>query len=517
MDGQKTIAIGLDGAHFELIDQWIQAGKLPNIEQAIKTGISGDLRSVLPPVTSPNWKSYATGKNPGKLGIYWWENVDMDKKKVYYPSERRSQHPEFWEIIGNHSSAGMINVPTTYPPRETKPFGVAGAPDADEQGYTHPPELEAELQRELDYKVTKETPIKSRPNAAAEEIADLIGLRFRTGKYLLDKYDPQFLQITTFYLNSLHHFFWDDDRTLKGWKIIDEHLGDFLSEDYNIVLMSDHGSTDISTVFHINSWLENEGYLVRDMKATALMGELGITIENVLDVTTKLGIHKVAKRLAPQRLINQIPSDSGEVQRESKTSNIDWEGTTALASGQGPVYINSNRGNYEAIRTELISKLSNLTSPDGTPIAREVHRGEDIYNGEYVAEAPDIIIDQTSGVHIQGGLGRDDVFSVPQSDGWKGENKRNGLFVATGPDFTTGEVADLSILDLAPTLLHLHNCDVPADYDGDVRKDLYKDTSGPSTRNVSISEAGYQGAHEVHTEEDEENVRSRLEDLGYLE
>lgn len=516
MEADKTVILGIDGAHFELIKPWIKSGKLPNIECMINDGIKGDLQSVLPPVTSPNWKAYATGKNPGKLGIFWWENVDMDERRVYYPDNRKANHPEFWELIGQQSSAGVVNVPTTYPPREVEPFIVSGAPDAAETGFTHPPKLEEELKETLGYKVTKGKSIKNQPNEAAEEIVDLIDLRFKAGKYLLDEYDPEFLQISTFYINSLHHYFWDDKRTLEGWKIIDKHLKEFLNENYNIVLMSDHGATKIDTVFHINTWLEQEGYLVSDMKFTKLLDRMGISTEQLINISTKLNINDIATQATPQWIIDQIPTEGGDVRRESKTSNINWEATTALASGQGPIYVDPEKGTSEKIQTEIIKSLSTLTGPRGKSIANAIHRGQAVYNGPYLQEAPDIIIDQRDGVHIAGGLGRNQIFTNPEEDGWKGENKRDGLFVATGPDIATGEIVELSILDLAPTLLHLHGCPIPEDFDGTVRKTIYAERSNPLERNIKYSEPSNKKGQRAQSNPEYDNVRNRLQDLGYL-
>ncbi|PHQ45421.1 hypothetical protein DJ68_12935 [Halorubrum sp. C3] len=517
MIGEKTIVVGLDGAHFELIEPWIEAGELPNIERAIDNGVTAHSQSVLPPVTSPNWKAYATGKNPGKLGIFWWENVDMADERVYYPDERKSTNTEYWELIGEQSSACVVNVPTTYPPRTSAAMVVAGAPDGADSGYTQPPELEAELRDELGYRVTKETPITSQPDAAAAEIIDLIDLRFRAGKYLLNQYDPNFLQITTFYLNSLHHFFWDDEQTLRGWTVVDDHLGEFLDAGYNVVLMSDHGATEIETVFHINAWLEREGYLISDMGMIKALSSAGITAERLIDVTSRLGVRRLAKRVTPRWILDRIPTKGGEVSRERKTVNINWNKTTALASGQGPVYIDSEIADYESVRSSLIEELSSLTGPDGKPIATAVHRGEDVYDGPYLDEAPDIVVEQRNGIHIQGGLGRSEVFTKPEADGWYGENKRDGLFVGAGPDFTTGSIEEFSILDLAPTLLHLHGCAVPADMDGTVRTAAFSEDSDTLERAVERIERDLHedGSESQNTEDNE--VRSRLQDLGYLE
>lgn len=481
MDQPKTIVFGLDGAHFELLEPWIEAGELPNLSRAIETGINGDLEAVLPPVTSPNWKAYLTGKNPGQFGIFWWENVDTENRRVFYPSRRKNRETEFWEILAESEDTGIMGVPTTHPPKRTGEFVLSGAPDGRNSGFAYPEELEERLVTEHDYKVVAKKELRATPDEAAEEILDVIDARFEIAETLFKEKDIDFLQVTTFYINSLQHYFWDGEYTKRGWKRIDEHLGSFLDQGYDIVLMSDHGSNKIDTVFHINSWLEEKGYLELNANAAELIHRLGINRDRILRLLAPLGLQSLAGRLAPQFLLDLVPDEQGELPRESKMSNINWEATDVIASGQGPIYLTVESGTeeYERIRSRLIDRLEGLEGPNGKPVVSAVHRGEEVYSGEYLDEAPDLVLEQALGVHVQGSVGRSDVFSEPAGDGWRGENKRNGLFVATGPSFETGTVEDLSILDLAPTLLHLRGHSIPSDMDGDVRKDVFADDSKP--------------------------------------
>lgn len=488
MNDVKTVVIGLDGAHFELIQSWVADGKLPNIAQAIENGVATDTESVLPPVTSPNWKAYATGKNPGKLGIFWWENVDVADRRVYYPSDRKNAHTEFWEILGNEDSIGVLGVPTTYPPKNVNGFLVAGAPDADGSGYAYPEQLENELKREYSYDVTKRNRLSVDREAAIDEILELIDARFSVGKALAEEYDVSFLQITTFYLNSLHHFLWEDKATLRGWQIVDEHLTEFLNDETNLILMSDHGSTEIDTVFHINTWLQKKGYLTLNTTASDYLHRVGLTKERLINLAYALRIPRLAEKLAPETLIQLLPSQEGELSRESKTTAVAWNQSTALASGQGPVYLNLDRDSdrYETFRSNLIEGIENISGPNGNPVANRVLRGESVYDGKYMNEAPDIVVDQRNGVHITGSIGREEVFTDPTDDGWRAENKRTGLFVATGPDFATGSIDNLSILDLAPMILHLHECAVPRDMDGCVPKSVFAEGTSPAERDVEF-------------------------------
>jgi len=522
MSQPKTIVVGIDGAHFELIQPWIDAGKLPEIAKILDSGIHGDLESVLPPVTSPNWKAYSTGVNPGRFGIFWWENIDTKAERVYYPDNRKHQRTEFWEIIAQDEPVGVLGVPTTHPPKQIDEFLVAGPPDGKNTGFAHPDTIEQELKTQFDYRVTKKHRLQHDQTAAAEEILALIDSRFEAARHLLSEHDLSFLQVTTFYINSLHHYLWDDETTLTAWQLIDDHIGALREESRNIVLMSDHGANEITTSFYINAWLEKEGYLVTDSTFSDLFHRAGLNLETVEKMAVRLGVRDLVDRL-PERVLNiarRLPDESGSVNKQGKTNVVNWDQTDAVASGQGPVYItapeSSNR--YDRIQEELLSKLAEVRDDNGNPIASDVYRGEMVYSGEFEDEAPDIVIDQARGVHIQGGLNDNSVFTDPESGGWRAENKRHGLFAAAGPDFSEGTIDSLSILDLAPTLLHLHGYPILTDMDGEVRASLFSDESGLAAEPPETAESSdFTSSTDGNQRGDmDDEVKDRLDDLGYL-
>ena len=524
----RTIVVGLDGASFTLLEPWIEAGELPTIERIVGEGVSGELESVLPPITSPNWKAYATGKNPGKLGIFWWRNVDVENGRTYVPSDRYHANTEYWEIISENEPVGVIGVPMTNPPKALDAFVVpAGVGEQPSEVTTHPQSLRRVLEDRFDYRFQLEYSLREGTREAYEGVHEYIDTKFTAAKYLLDRYDVSFLQLTTFQINQLHHHIWDHEATLAGWKIIDGHLESFLEDGNNVVLMSDHGMARIESIFRINHWLKEEGYLAYDTGTSETLYDLGINTGRLKQLLKRADRHVpaadlmgTADRVVPQWLLNYLPNDRGSL-GVSKFSQVDWENSRAIASAQGPVYLTLDRDEpgYDRLREELVEKLSELTDPSGRPIADAVHRSEDIYTGPYVEEAPDIVIEQAEGMYIVEGIGQRDVFGEVDET-WQAVNAPTGFFAATGPAFASGSIEDLSILDLAPTLLHLHDCEIPTDMDGTVRTDVFERGTAAADREPTYGPPRHGqvtgGVEGAATDAESDDMRQRLKDLGYI-
>lgn len=48
MENRRVLVIGLDGATWDLLKQWIKEDELPLIEKLIKNGVYGTLKSAIP-------------------------------------------------------------------------------------------------------------------------------------------------------------------------------------------------------------------------------------------------------------------------------------------------------------------------------------------------------------------------------------------------------------------------------------------------------------------------------------
>ncbi|MFD1588593.1 alkaline phosphatase family protein [Halorientalis brevis] len=502
----ETIVLGLDGANWALLEPWLDEGRLPNIEALRDRGVWTDMHSCFPPVTCPNWRCYSTGKNPGKLGVFWWETIDTDRQTLTTPDSRSFKSANYWDYLNREGlSAGIMNLPMTYPPFEVEEFMIAGGPGSEQENYTHPAELGERLDAD-GYSLHPETPVTAKDDrTAADGLVDLIEQRLVTFRERLDETDVDVAHCTVFYVNVLQHFFWRGEPTRRAWEVIDEQIGAIRDAhpDASLVLMSDHGCKDVDTVFYANSWLEEQGYLVTKGETKDLLTEYGINKKRLSKLAHKLGIHSLVTKLAPDRITEQLPDDEEGFKREQKLEKVDWDRSKAIASGQGLVYvIDDDPDTVE----QLVDDLSELTDEDGEPIARNVMRREEAYDGPYTEDAPEIVFDQRPGVHTSGAIGSNPVFS--DVGRWEAENVRTGLFLADGPGVEATDLdGPISITDIAPTVLQSVGCAVPTDMDGRPLP-LFGDVEHETCEPIPF---------EAATDAAREEVQDRLEDLGYLE
>lgn len=507
-----TLVFGLDGGNWPLLEEWLGRGFLPNIQRLRSEGTWSISQSVLPPVTCPNWKCYATSRSPGHHDVYWWEKVDRETLDIDVPDSRSFTAPELWDYMNDTGlSTGVVNLPMSYPPRELDGPMVAGGPRSREQDYTSPRDLEKRLEEDYDYRVHPENVVTSNDDdAGAEATLELVEARFEAARRLLDEEDLDFLHLTIFHLNVLQHYFYDGEPTRRAWEIIDREIGTFLDEGHTIFLMSDHGCTEIETVFHVNEWLEREGLLSTATTAADYLLKYGITQDRLASVVRAFGLESRIRKHVPRRLVERFPDDEG-IKRDSKFDKVVQAESDAVASGQGLVYVLHEPGTreYEATVETLVEKLADLETPDGTQVASSVHRGDDLYPEGTPRFRPDVVFEQGQGIHTSGAVGKRTVFDGPGR--WRAENVRDGLFLAHGPNIeSAGEIEPISILDIAPTVLHSMGVDVPSDFEGEPVDGIVRGSDGPTYREP-LPHRG----EESNAEDDA--VRDRLADLGYVE
>jgi predicted AlkP superfamily phosphohydrolase/phosphomutase len=269
--------------------------------------------------------------------------------------------------------------------------------------------------------------------------------------------------------------------------------------------MSDHGAAPTTTEFYVNEWLAENGYQARERTVEDYLTPLGLTRENALALAKRAGLVDTLAEVVPERVQQLVPQSAG-LKRGRKLEAIDLDRTKAVASGQGPIYVNP-RFDVESVVEELLADLREVHDAEG-PLFTAVHRGEDVYHGPYVDDGPEVVVDMRPGVHVNDGVGGGQVTTAP--DRWAAENTPHGIFVASGPGVADrGELDEISILDIAPTVLAGMGSDVPTDMRGEVLDVFETDPDVGEREPIAFRERDRVG--------DGDEVADRLKQLGYME
>ncbi|MDH4209431.1 MAG: hypothetical protein OEV76_11200, partial [Anaerolineae bacterium] len=191
------------------------------------------------------------------------------------------------------------------------------------------------------------------------------------------------------------------------------------------------------------------------------------------------------------------------------------------------ICINSEPGSREALRQQIMARLPEIVDPEtNQPVVRWMHRGEDCYRGPYAEGIPDIIVglDPDYGWGYQVSHYGSTVTRVAAVSR-RGHHRLEGIFIAAGPNVVSRAEAHegLSIQDIAPTVLHIMGLPIPSDMDGRVLTEILAPAfleSWPIKKGEPIGlwpdEAKASFSEEIISDEDEEQIRTRLDALGYL-
>jgi len=541
----RVLVIGVDGGTFDLIDPWAAAGDLPNLAHLMAEGARGPLESTLPPVTSPAWPTFATGMNPGKHGVFDFIRPAGGQFELVNATSIRA--PTLWQILSEAGrTVGVVNVPVTYPPTPVNGFIISGMLSPMSGNITYPDGLldrYANLLRP--YRIAPH--VQYKPGNETEFIADLLDLVECRGEYalqLMDDYPQDFLMFHFLSTDTMQHAFWRfvdpshpryDPKTAARFgsavkqlhQRIDDFIGqmfDRITDDTTVIVMSDHGFGPLHHVINLNLFLLERG-LLRLKRGAWTRLKTGLFRAGL----TPASIWHLVERTGLQNYVWQVSKSTRNkvVGKFLSFDDVDWSHTLAYSIGHvGQIYINLKGREpegivepgeeYVAVRQQVIDALKDLRYPTtDQPLVDEVIPGDQVVHGPFAGRSPDVhvVLDGYRAIAFPL-FATDSHIVTRQIRGDSGCHRRDGIFIARGPEVRTGKMVESArILDLAPTILHLMGLPVPADMDGRVLTETLS-TSRPVERQSASPASGDVDAG-LSAEETAE-VEGRLRSLGYL-
>jgi len=544
---QKLAVIGLDGATFDLINPWIEAGDLPTFERLLSQSAFGRLRSTIHPLSPQAWSTFMTGMNAGKHGLF---DFLVKKPGTYqfaltHGGARRGA--SLWRMLSEADRRVIVaNVPFTYPPEPVNGAMISGfdAPRADET-LCYPSDLYQQITTAVgDYYLHNMYPVGYGKAEYGAVLESEVENRLQVTHYFLDQYEWDFYMIVVNATDLVQHLFWAEmenpespyrDEIRRVYQRVDSALGEVwsrLGPETTLLVMSDHGAGPIEKSFYLNEWLRQQGWLAYQEQT------LG-TAQRVASGWIDIG-RQALKRHLPRStkdwLKQTVPGFRNRVESWIQTSKIDWSRTRAFAGGKfGDIYLNLRErepegtveagGERERLVAEITGALLALQDPtSGQRVVEQVHARENLYQGPFVDRAPDLIIQWRDYAYfaaseLEGTAG--DVFGPPPVEDatdfrHTGTHRMDGILLICGPGIQPGRIEGARIADLAPTILHGFGLPVPHDMDGKVLQSVFREPRPVSLAPSHTTDAQKQ-SRSAYSEAEESEMAERLRALGYLD
>lgn len=519
--------IGWDGVDWKVLQPMLDRGELPNLAALIERGAYGDCLSTVPSHSWCAWPTFMTGLNPAGHAVF---DILEHKPGVSKRLPITSRSIKARTILHDMSDAGKTtiaaNIPLTFPTWDIKGKMVAGGVLPAARSYTHPAELQQELDQNAPFPVNgmSWTTYRNRPEAFLDECADITAKRQKSFEYLLDTTKWDFAVLVYVSTDRIQHCLMEyvapehpKYESLKDSHVAAKVRGIYQQLDAGlkplldrttgedlVVFMSDHGHQPCTRTCTMDRILEHLGFLEFGRGSVAF---------NLI-------------RWGPGRRIGRRLYDIFKLHGKVKipASPVDWDKTRAYTSvvstGEG-VSVNLkgrepqgtvDPSDYEKVRDELYDALDGFRdSATGTNPIGKIYRKEEVMRGEHFDTAPDLLLVPApfySLTHAKG--------MVEDADWLSGDHRLEGVVVATGPEVTPGPLKETAYLqDLGPTSLAALGVPSGVARDGAVLETLVGE--GVKLEVAASASAQQQGDETGLTSDEEGEIEDQLRGLGYVE
>jgi len=451
---RRVLVIGLDAASPELVFEKFRED-LPNLTFMAERGLYGRLRSCHPPITIPAWIVMVTSVNPGRLGLYGFRHrKGRSYTETTLPSSLSVKEKRIWDYVGEAGGkVCLVAVPPTYPPHPVNGWLISCmmTPDTKRQ-YTYPMELRSEVESLVGEYVIDVPFRREERESVLKEIYVMTEKRFKVVKHLLTSKPWSFFMLVEIGLDRIQHAFWKyfdrehhlyepgnkfENAVRDYYKYLDREVGEILKlvgDDTIVIVVSDHGAKRMKGAFCMNEWLMREGYLKLKKEPEGVM--------------------------------------------ELEKCEVDWSKTTAWAWGgyYARIFINVkgrekdgvvDPRDYESTREQLKREIEGIKGPKGEKWDTKAYKPEELYpvcNGD----PPDLLVYLDDLYWRSAGTIGHNTLYLPENDTGPDDavHDYDGIFILYDPKKNVSGRVDITIYDVAPTVLKLMGLQVPRGMEG---------------------------------------------------
>ncbi len=393
----RLVFLGLDGVGLDLARELAGRGVMPNLGRLLALGRAWEAASPLPEVSPVCWTSLFSGQNPGGHGVFGFGEHQPGTYRVRPVEAGAVRAPRLWDRLSRAGRRSVVlNVPLTYPAAPLSGVMVSGFVAPELSRAVYPPGLLARLEA-LGYRPEADLDQgRQDPGALAADLARALETRLAMFRALWQEEWDLFCAVITD-TDRVNHFLWPAlqepehplaPAALEIYRQADRFLG-WLWDELRpaveagraaLVVAADHGFGPIRSEVYLNPWLVEQGYLKVEGPAGA---------ERILPQSRALALDPgriylhYADRF-PQGSLRPGP-EAVELARE------------IAARLQGLTY------------QQITKRDGKLHSETLQPVAR-VHHREELYQGPWAAQGPDLVAEAAPGFSLRAGLDRGAVF-----------------------------------------------------------------------------------------------------------
>jgi predicted AlkP superfamily phosphohydrolase/phosphomutase len=462
--------IGLDAADKDLLNRMAEEGKAPNWKRLLDQGLSGTTNGPAGFYVGAIWPTFYTGVNPARHGHHCWEQIVPGSYEVQrYLAGANATHEAFWDVLSRAGiRSAIVDVPLSGPAHHLHGLQIIewGCHDPELGLVTVPPELAVELTENHGLH-----PIQGNCNQhgrtsvefAAFRDALVDGAAAKTNLNLSLLARDRFDLFLTIYSEShcAGHQCWHlhDVGHERHDPSVAEITGDIVSDVYSaldhelgrMIEATGPGTTLIVWASH-GMGAHNDGTFMLDEILRRLeIANLSKGRHSLLDLVfprrSNARRHARGKTLTiPHRKFYPHPNNREEA------------GIRINLAGREPNGLVQPGRDFDALCENLAADMLDLVDEkSGQSIVRNVLRTRDHYEGEYLSQLPDLIIQWTNDFPVRSARSRKiGVISGTCPSCRTGGHRPEGQFIATGPGIAGGRLTEpVNVMDFAPTIAAL--------------------------------------------------------------
>jgi len=464
----KLFFLGIDAATWDLITPWAKEGKLPGFAQLLKTGLTLNLRSTVPPLTPVAWTSLYTGVNAGAHNVFDFYRVKKNNEITINLANNRRLPTIFRFLSEAQKKVAVLNLPFTFPPEPVNGLMLSGflTPGLNAD-FLFPISLQAEFRRRFPrYCFTENARYgmdKKSKQAYFAELIKSVREKIRVFEWAEKQAEWDLFAVNFMEVDHVQHWFFNEpQKMLKVYRQVDNYLLTKLKEKRysQLMVFSDHGAGPYKQNLNLNTYFLQKGLLrLKNTKKTRfkkLLFDLGFTVSN----TAKLAL-----------FLNRLPQSKEGRSKAQKIklfldlNDIDYKRSTALSFGY---YGNIKMLKKDAGSIKRVKAALRELKYQGEPVIDQIWEGKEIYHGPYAKNGPDLLFsagNYSFGASAISPFLNNRVFSAPHTLK-SGEHRPLGIFALANKPKLEKKRTEINIYETSATILDILGVSVPNYFEG---------------------------------------------------